>query len=110
MQGEWVLGQMMIAEHIEGGAHRVYEAGGIMELLINKMTEGCLPTLPAYTQKAGDRTPYIFLVKRNVIESVSLSVEREKFIDCNDHGKVQICHIRQWQNCANQIRIHLCTG
>ena len=49
---------MMIGEQVVLGAHGVYEAGGIMELLINKMTGGYpyLPTLTAYIQKVGVRT------------------------------------------------------
>ena len=34
---------MMIAEQFVGGAHGVYEARGLIELLINKMTGGWLP-------------------------------------------------------------------
>ena len=54
---------MMIAEQFVGGAHGVYEARGLIELLINKMTGGwlvvTLPTLSAHIQKAGDWAPKI---------------------------------------------------
>ena len=64
----------MIAEQFVGGAHGVYEARGLIELLINKMTGGWLP-FPRFrhtSQKRARKTTREWRVLQPVMHRVKL--------------------------------------